>query len=390
MITANGFQTKTLLEILEEIREAMRAEFGDAIDLSPGNPLGQIIGIYAERELALWNLAQDIYNNQYPNSSNGRNLDNAVSLTGTRRRPATRSRVISGVATGINGTTVPKGTVIAVAGNENARFATDADSEIKNLDNGVYKSDPILLIAQNPGSIEVPVGTLTDIISPVSGLNSFTNLEMGITGSDLENDSDLKGRRQRELGLAGVGTVEAIKSSLSSRPLVTAVEIFQNFTSITVNNIPPHSIEILVKGDSDDSLAMSIFNLVGGGITLIGNVTKVITDSQDHQQTIRFSRPVEIPIFINFNLKTTTDFPADGSDRIKAAVIEWGKNARIGQDVILLGSNSLLCLIDNIPGITGGAVTIGRVADALFPNNLIIAVNELPTYDMANITVTTT
>ena len=98
---------------------------------------------------------------------------------------------------------------------------------------------------------------------------------------------------------------------------------------------------------------------------------------------------MEIPIFINFNLKTTTDFPADGSDRIKAAVIEWGKNARIGQDVILLGSNSLLCLIDNIPGITGGAVTIGRVADALFPNNLIIAVNELPTYDMANITVTT-
>ena len=142
MITANGFQTKTLLEILEEIREAMRAEFGDAIDLSPGNPLGQIIGIYAERELALWNLAQDIYNNQYPNSSNGRNLDNAVSLTGTRRRPATRSRVISGVATGINGTTVPKGTVIAVAGNENARFATDADSEIKNLDNGVINLIP--------------------------------------------------------------------------------------------------------------------------------------------------------------------------------------------------------------------------------------------------------
>ena len=230
---------------------------------------------------------------------------------------------------------------------------------------------------------------MTNIISPVVGLNSFTNETDALVGAALESDAELRGRRQRELGLAGVGTVEAIKSALSARPLVTAVQVFQNFTSITVNNVPPHSVEILIRGDSEDELANAIFNLVGAGITLIGNVTKVITDSQDHQQTIRFSRPVEVPVFMTFNLKTTTDFPTDGADRIKAAVVAWGEDALIGNDVILLGSNSLLCLLDNIPGITGGSVEIGRAANALSPNNLIIAVNELPTYAASNITVTT-
>ena len=76
MITDQGFQGRRLPAIVAELESSFRSEFGDNIDLRGNAPLGQIIGILAERETALWELAQDIYNSQYPNSASGRSLDN--------------------------------------------------------------------------------------------------------------------------------------------------------------------------------------------------------------------------------------------------------------------------------------------------------------------------
>lgn len=387
MITSAGFRLKTLSEILDEIRAAVRTEFGESIDLSPGNPMGQLVGIMAEREAEIWRLAQDVYSNQYPATSSERSLDDAVSLTGTRRRPATLSSVSRGVARGADGTTVPAGTVVTVQGNENARFVTQAAIEINIADGDTFKSEPVEMLAETTGEIAAPMGTLTNIVTPIAGMDSFTNEDAAITGRNLETDSELKIRRQQELSLAGTGTVEAIKSALSARELVTAVEIFQNNSALTVNNRPPHSVEILVRGDDVDALANAIFNLIGAGITMFGTTSRTITDSQGHQQTIRFSRPVEIPVFVSFTLSTDAAFPTDGANQVAAAVVEWGRDAEIGENVVLFGTNSLACVVDNIPGIIGLTVQIGKAADDLTSDNLVIAPVELPTFDADNVTV---
>ena len=48
MITANGLVIKRLAQIIEEYNAAARATFGESIDVSPTNPLGQFIGIAGE------------------------------------------------------------------------------------------------------------------------------------------------------------------------------------------------------------------------------------------------------------------------------------------------------------------------------------------------------
>ena len=388
MITPNGLVIKRMAEIIEEFNSSARATFGEAIDVSPVTPLGQLIGIFAEREATIWELMQDIYNNQYPTTASGISLDQATYLTGTTRRPATRSNIKMGIARGSQGTVVPAGTIIAVEGNPNAQFATENDATIDIPSGANYMSGNIIMNAVETGPLAVRGGTLTVIVTPVVGMTSFSNLDNAVMGSNVETDADLKARRTQELNLAGSGTLEAIRSALSARPTVTAVQVFQNNSAVQINNRPPHSIEILVLGDDEDDLAAAIFNVVGAGITMIGNVTKAVTDSQGHEQTIRFSRPTPVNVFVDFVIETTENFPGDGETQIKDGVLAWGDSLTIGQDIVLVGTDSLVCVLDKIPGIVSATVTIGRSAGNLEARNLQLETSEIAAFASDNITVT--
>ena len=189
------------------------------------------------------------------------------------------------------------------------------------------------------------------------------------------------------MNLAGAATLEAIRSQLSARPDVKAVQIFQNNSAVEVNDRPPHSIEALVQGDSDADIAAALFAIVGAGITFFGTTMETIIDSEGQSQVIRFSRPVAVPVFVEFTVTVTTDYPADGDEQIKNAIIAWGENAPIGGDIILMGTNAISCVIDDIAGITNLVIRIGRAADMLENNNLAISASELPTFDIQNVTV---
>ena len=99
-LTPNGFEKKTLAEIKSELEDAFRAVFGIFINLLPGSVLATIIGIFAERESLIWDLAEDVYNSQYPDSADGVNLDNVVAINGITRLAATKSGQPNGLLFG--------------------------------------------------------------------------------------------------------------------------------------------------------------------------------------------------------------------------------------------------------------------------------------------------
>ena len=79
---------------LPEIRAAIIADLkqrllaaGLPADLQtrPDSVLGLLIDTFAEREAALWNVAEGVYNAMYPDTATGIALDNAVAFTGVRR-----------------------------------------------------------------------------------------------------------------------------------------------------------------------------------------------------------------------------------------------------------------------------------------------------------------
>ena len=357
-LTADGFKIKRLEDIIAEIQQRFKDEFGDNIDLSDASPEGQIIAIFAERESLVWELSQDVYNSQYPITSEGNQLDNVVSLTGTVRRGPQFSSINSGVARGTNGTIIPAGTIISVVGNTTARFITQENATINIVDGLTFKSANIELLAETAGPLVANAGTLTVIETPVGGMDSFINELDAEVGSETETDAELKARRDQELQIAGAATIEAILSELRARELVEAVIVFQNNTSIIdPDGRPPHSLDIVVLGDDEDDLAEAIFLVVGGGIETIGDITKGAL------------------------------YPVDGDDQVEQAFLDFGSTLTVGQDIIIFGSNSLICAVNDIPGILDIDIRIGKINPPTLNDNVVIAPREIAKFDSSRITV---
>ena len=387
-LTSTGLKIKRLADIKSEIDARMKTLFGDSIDLDPATPEGQIIALQSERESLLWELAQETYDSQYPLTSEGRALDNVVSITGTTRKGASFSKVLKGVARGDNGTIIPAGTIISVSGNSSSRFVTTADATINIVDGVTFKSGYIELVCESTGPIQANTGTLTVIETPVPGMSSFINEEDAELGSNIESDSELKARRDQELQIAGSATIEAIRSELLARPLVTAAIVFQNKYSIPdIDNRPPHSLDIVVQGDDEQDLANAIFLVTGGGIETIGAITKTVIDSQGFNQTIKFSRPTDVNIWIEYDLTVDNSlFPSDGLDQAEAAILAFGESLTVGQDIVVFGYKSLINVFNNIPGITDVELRIGKTNTPTLNQNVVIAAREIAVFDSARIT----
>lgn len=121
-ITANGFVKKTLANIVDDYRAAYRLAFGNSINLNPPSLMATQIGIAAEREAAIWDLAEECWNSRAASTAQGVSLDNVGELTNNERLPATQSIVTSQLLFGNPGTVVPTSAIFAVSGNPQAQF----------------------------------------------------------------------------------------------------------------------------------------------------------------------------------------------------------------------------------------------------------------------------
>ena len=124
-----GLFIKRLDDIKTELTASLQAAFGPGINLLPTSVLGQIMGIMAEREALIWELAQAVYDASYPDTASDQNLDNVVAITGIARLEATPSLALIN-AIGTLATLIPAGSQVSVQGDPSIVFTTDADGTI--------------------------------------------------------------------------------------------------------------------------------------------------------------------------------------------------------------------------------------------------------------------
>lgn len=126
-VTPYGFVKMRLPEIRQAIaadlkNRLMAAGLDGNIETRPDSVLGMLIDTFAEREAALWENAEAVYNAMYPQTAAGVSLDRAVSLAGVSRLGAQKAYTRL-IFWGAKGTVVPKG---AQASAENGSlWATD-------------------------------------------------------------------------------------------------------------------------------------------------------------------------------------------------------------------------------------------------------------------------
>lgn len=379
-VTAAGFIRKRLADVKAEMEQAYRDTFGNGVDLSEASPFGQMIAIHSEREALLWELAEDVYNSQYPDTATGVSLDNAIAFTGHRRKGKTKSRV-QATFTGTPETNIPKDFVVYVDGNPSARFLTEGPLTI-----GVGGTVTGWMVAAEAGAVQAPAGSLTEIETPLAGLDSVTNNEAADVGEEIEEDAALKQRRNESLARSGDATSDAIRADVLAVNGVTTCTVLNNRTMETnENGQPPKSFWVIVQGGDDEAIARAIFDSMPAGIQPYGDVLIDVEDSEGTLHEVGFSRPFDLDIYLELDLTVDSSFP--GADVVKAAIMDFGESLELGEDVVVFPQ--LVGALADIPGILDVVIRIGTAAEPTTDDNIPVSEFQRATFALDRIEVTT-
>lgn len=383
-VTSAGFAKKSYSDIRASLEGAAKSAFGQAVDLSPTGPMGQLLGIFSDEFSQIWEAVEDAYQIS-PDSAAGNTLDEIASLTGISRLAAQPSKVTVRF-TGAADTIIPEAAVVTVAGNPTARFQT-ARSSIIALTGYV----DIVCYSVATGPILAPAGTLTVLEAPISGVTSVTNPLDAAPGRNRETDAELRIRRADLLQRPKTPTIEGIRAAMKLLPGVTEAIVQENkTTSADDYGRPPKSIEVFVEGGEVQAILDTLWQTKGAGIETVGTITGQVTDSQGLPQSLSFSRPVEVLIYIKVTVNTNTNykegpvFPADGAEQIKNSVVAWGRTLRIGQDV---WTSSIYAAAASVPGVRSIAVALNSLPNPTQTDTINIGVSEIAMFDTSRVTV---
>ncbi len=396
--TSAGFLRKDGVTIASEVdadlKKILGASAGSESDgsIPPSSFAGQLKALIVKREIANWDLLQSVYAAKDARTNGDSAQDSTAVLVGAQRQPAEQSTATV-TCTGDPNTLLKVGRVVATS--EGVRFDSDAEITILELaawvaltayaigDRVTNAGRAFLCIApgtsaasggptttdaditdgtvhwrymgQGTGAIDVGAtaelvgplradsGTLTQIATPVAGWRSAINLLDAVVGQYIESNAAFRRRRDAELQATGNATVDAIRSDVlrigegTNNPVVSC-RVFSNDTDVVdADGLAAHSVEVLVRGGADADVALAIWRTVSGGTRTLGTTAVVVQDSEGKDQTVRFTRPEEIDLWIIADVTYYAKaFPADlaaATALLKDQIVYFGDSFVIGESV---------------------------------------------------------
>ncbi len=433
-----GFLAPTVQEIRAELEAEVRSEFGTSLPLGDNTWLGHLIGILAERLALLWEAGQVSFSSMDVDKATAAALEALCLLSGTFRQDETPSTTTL-TLTGDDDTLVPAGSMASTE-STGKNFETTDDVTLEELDawleNTAYaEGDRVTNSArayvcitagtsENPGSgpsstddditdntvhwrymgegdsagdvdaesvdtgpIVALSGDINVIETPVGGWNSVINLEDAEEGKDEQTDEQLRITRELELQQGGTGTPDAIRASMLQVPGVTACTVFWNSTDVTdPEGMPPHSVEILVRGGEDEDIWQAVWENVPVGIQIIGDEEGTVVDDEGFDQDVAFSRPDEVTIWVDITLEKVAD-DYGGDDAVKAAIIEWGDAQTMGKNAVASAISAQAFGVDGVLDVS--EVLINTTDPPVASTTIQITRRQLAVYDTSRITVNT-
>lgn len=95
-LTKDGLITKTFDVVTAELQQELTANLGQ-LNFNDNTVIGNMVNIFAEREVFIWQLCQSLYDSLSPVYAEGISLDHNCALLGIKRLPATFSYVTAQV-----------------------------------------------------------------------------------------------------------------------------------------------------------------------------------------------------------------------------------------------------------------------------------------------------
>ncbi|MEX4928209.1 baseplate J/gp47 family protein [Klebsiella pneumoniae] len=385
-VTAEGISAPDYQTVLDTITGYFQQIYGSDAYLDPDSKDGQLVALVAQAIHDANNTAISVYRSFSPSTALGDALTSNVKINGITRRAATNSTVDL-LLTGTVGTTITNGSV------------RDTNSVVWNLPATVVIGSDGTVVATatcaNSGAVAAVAGSVNGINTPTRGWASVTNPLAATVGVAAETDAELRVRQSQSVALASLTPFDAVDGAIANVEGVTRHKLFENDQEVTDSNgLPPHSISAIVEGGDATEIANTIRSVKGQGVSTYGTTSVIVTDKYGNPYTIRFSRPIDVPVYVSITLKALTGYSSEVGDEIKAAVASYINSLAIGDSVLL----SRVYSPANLGVVSGGnaryydimELLIGRSADDVAAANLVVAYDESASCSVDNIALVVT
>lgn len=351
-LTEAGFEKKSLDEIKSELEDSFRSVFGPFINLRPGSVFATVIGIFADRVAEVWDVAEDVYNSQYPDTADGVSLDNVVSINGIERLAARESTCEGVLLFGTAATVVPAGTQFSVDGNPQAIFETDSQVELVDGVDAVQ----LISFSEVPDGGSFTLSYKTEETGSLTYLVTASQIESALNGLSLLSGVTVTGDFTAgfTLEFAGADGLQAqdllvIDSSLTESASLITVTIETTQTGVPQGLVGVTAIETGPKAAPAGTL--TVINTPVSGLTSVFNPeSATIGRDEETDAELRLRRRESLSIGGNASLEA-----------IRAKLL----NVTDVREVIMFENTSNVTDGDNRPAKSFEAVVDGGDDDVL-------------------------
>ena len=384
IIDSNGITKSSLTDYLTFWTVELQKVCGSDFVIRKEGIVDNLATASSLTNLALEDVILYLAKNMNPYTAEGEYQDALYALIGLTRQYATFTtvtRTIQGTA----------GTFFFVC---SIRFKNIATEDIFRLNTAVTIGESGTALgsftAIELGSIDLPSDANLEIIDAPQNIEAvyYTNDNITTLGDDYEDDSEFRLRWLATNSIRiGSGSEGGMRSSLL--PLVgnnaNNIKIRQNRNRIIYNDIPLHSMNIIVKSsESNENIANAIFENLTDGVGLEGTTVVTVKDVENQDVEIRFTRATSVPVYFNIRVILKNGFIlSDVSDIIKNAIVE-NFSYEVGERIV---ANDFYQYINSIDGID--YVTALEVSDEddNYTSTLSLNYSEYGTVIVDNITV---
>jgi len=322
-INENGLLIDEFSTIYNRLADKFKLIYGQDINLEQNSPDGQLLGIITNEIYDLQTLILHIYNSFDPDLAQGVELNKLLKLIAQTRRASTKSIVD-----------------ITIIANENVTLPSDYTIIDENKNEWVINAETSLIIgsnivsfnAVNFGAIEASANTINDVVTVFPEITSVNNLSPAEVGRDEESDVLLRKRRNNLLSVNSDSTIAGIYSKLFLLDTVTDSVIYENATDDydALKGLNPHALWVIVDGGAVDEIAKIIASDKTIGADLKGTISqnyietflKADGTTRTLTHTVKFDRPIEIPLYINLIVTKRLSTNVIDMDAIKNKLVE--------------------------------------------------------------------
>ena len=387
-----GIKADDTATVRQSLVEAWQEVFSDenaTINTEAESPAGQIIDSQAVLVTAKDSELVELMNQFDPRKADGIFQEALAAIYFLTRKTA-QPTVVECVCTGLQGTTIPAGSMIQ---NDDGYKLTSVGAVTIPAGGSVN----VEFQTVDVGAIPIPANSCNKIITVIAGWDTVSNANAGVVGQLEESRTALETRRALSVAKNSHGSRLSLQGSIASIDGVLDCLVLENKSnaSVTIQGVSliSHSVAICVYGGTDEEIAKMIYNKLDAGCGTNGSTTVTYTSEDGVPNSYQIVRPTPTNLYVEVTINETATTPATIMDDIKNAIVNDfngldsnSGNLRRGCGQTIYASSFSVALIKTAGVSDLVSIEIGRTAGT-YTNRVVMDADEEPILTADNINV---